>query len=58
MMEKMAAYANENGCASAIPYFSIGGKKSIKAIEWDELRYIWHIPRHCKCLERGPIIRP
>jgi site-specific DNA-methyltransferase (adenine-specific) len=42
MVEKMAYYANEHGCQSAYLYFSVDGKKSITASEWDQLRYVWH----------------
>lgn len=42
MVEKMAQYATQYGRMSKIPYFSMDGVHSIKAEEWDNLRYEWH----------------
>ncbi len=41
MVEKMAAYCNENGFESGRPYFSLDGKESVTADEWDHMRYPW-----------------
>lgn len=42
MMERLAAYANDNGVESGWPYFSIDGKVGVTAKEWDSLRYHWN----------------
>lgn len=41
MVERLALYANEHGEKSGWPYFSLDGKASVTAKEWDELRYRW-----------------
>jgi site-specific DNA-methyltransferase (adenine-specific) len=41
MVERLAIYANEHGIASGLPYFSLDGKMSVTAKEWDTLRYKW-----------------
>jgi site-specific DNA-methyltransferase (adenine-specific) len=41
MVERLASYANEHGIASGWPYFSLDGKMSVTATEWDALRYKW-----------------
>lgn len=38
----MADYCNENGAKSGWPYFSLNGRESVTAKEWDALRYKWH----------------
>jgi hypothetical protein len=42
MMERLAAYANEHGGGSGWPYFSLDGKTSVTAKEWDSLRHHWN----------------
>lgn len=41
MVEKMAAYCNEHGFESGRPYFSLDGKTSVTAEQWDRMRYPW-----------------
>ena len=41
MIERLAAYANEHGAATGWPYFSLDGKASVTAKEWNGLRYHW-----------------
>lgn len=41
MVQKMAAYCNENGLESGRPYFSLDGKESVTAAQWDTMRYPW-----------------
>jgi hypothetical protein len=41
-MERLSAYANSRGRASGWPYFSLDGRASVTAKEWDALRYTWH----------------
>lgn len=41
MMERLAAYANEHGTKSGWPYYSLDGKQTVTAKEWDALRYKW-----------------
>ena len=41
MMERLAAYANEQGVKSGWPYYSLDGKQPVTAKEWDALRYTW-----------------
>ncbi|MDR1481269.1 MAG: site-specific DNA-methyltransferase [Synergistaceae bacterium] len=42
MVEKMAEYAAKNGERTDRPYFSLDGKRSMTAKEWDSLRYEWN----------------
>src|SRR5215471_2177433 len=42
MMERLATYANERGVRAGWPYFSLDGRASITAKEWESLRYQWH----------------
>jgi site-specific DNA-methyltransferase (adenine-specific) len=42
MVEKMAEYAAKNGEQTDRPYFSLDGKRSMTAKEWDSLRYEWN----------------
>ena len=42
MMERLAAYANEQGTESGWPYYSLDGQAPVTAKEWDALRYKWH----------------
>jgi site-specific DNA-methyltransferase (adenine-specific) len=44
MFEKIACYANQYGKENGKPYFSIDGKKSLSAEEWDNMRYKFHCP--------------
>jgi hypothetical protein len=41
MMERLASYANEHGKSSGWPYYSLNGKSTITAKEWDALRHKW-----------------
>jgi DNA modification methylase len=41
MIERLAAYANKHGTASALPYFSLDGRSQVTAEEWDALRHKW-----------------
>lgn len=42
MVARMAAYCNEHGFESGRPYFSLDGKCSVTAEDWNEMRYRWH----------------
>jgi site-specific DNA-methyltransferase (adenine-specific) len=42
MLEKLAAYANENGRRGGWPYYSLDGTTVPSAKEWDALRYRWN----------------
>lgn len=42
MVERLAAYANAHGVQGGRPYFSLDGKRSATAAEWDALRYRWN----------------
>jgi hypothetical protein len=42
MMERLSAYANKRGKASGWPYYSLDGRNSVTAKQWDALRYKWH----------------
>lgn len=42
MIERLAAYANEHGAKAGRPYFSIDGRHSVTAAEWNALRYGWN----------------
>jgi len=39
MLERLAAYATEYGVASGRPYYSLDGRSSVTAKEWDALRH-------------------
>jgi DNA methylase len=41
MMERLAAYANEQGAVSGWPYYSLDGQSPVTAKEWDALRHKW-----------------
>lgn len=41
-VEAMAAYCNEHGFESNRPYFSLDGKASVTAGEWDAMRHRWN----------------
>lgn len=41
-VEKMAHYCTEHGKKTEFPYFSLDGKNSPKAQEWDNLRATWN----------------
>lgn len=55
-LEKLADYAHRHGKATDLPYYSIDGKRSVTAREWDSLRYQWH-HRHgvVNVWSRGPL---
>lgn len=56
MVERMAAYCNANGFESGRPYFSLDGKKSVSADEWDRMRYPWtHTHGVTNVWRRGPL---
>ena len=38
----MSAYCNLHGFESGRPYFSLDGRESVTADEWDEMRYRWN----------------
>lgn len=38
----MAAYCNEHGLESGRPYFSLDGKQSVTAAEWESMRHKWN----------------
>jgi site-specific DNA-methyltransferase (adenine-specific) len=40
----MVEYANEHGDPSGRPYFSLDGKTSATASEWERMRYVFHCP--------------
>ena len=42
MMEKLAAYANQWGRRTAIPYFSLDGSNPLTAAQWARMRSKWH----------------
>lgn len=41
MMERLAVYTTRHGREATTPYFSLDGKRSVTAKEWDALRYRW-----------------
>jgi hypothetical protein len=41
MVERLAAYASEQGAKSGWPYYSLDGRGPVTAKEWDALRYTW-----------------
>jgi site-specific DNA-methyltransferase (adenine-specific) len=41
MVERLASYANEHGAASGWPYYSLDGRASVTAKDWDALRHKW-----------------
>jgi hypothetical protein len=56
MVEKMAAYCTEHGLESRRPYFSLDGKASVTADEWDRMRYPWtHTHGLTNVWSRGPL---
>jgi site-specific DNA-methyltransferase (adenine-specific) len=56
MVERLAAYASEHGEASGCPYFSLDGKASVTAEEWDALRYRWnHVHGLTNVWRRSPL---
>ena len=56
MVEKMAEYANTKGNSSGAPYFSLDGRNSVCADEWDNLRYKWnHIHGITNVWAEGPL---
>lgn len=44
MMERLAAYANQNGRSTSRPYFSLDGKTPVTGEQWGHLRAKWN---HC-----------
>jgi len=42
MVERLAAYANDHGAVSGWPCFSLDGRTTVTAKEWDARRYKWH----------------
>lgn len=42
MMEKLAAYANQFGVVTEIPYFSLDGKTPLTARAWTKMRAKWN----------------
>jgi len=42
VVRKLAAYAAAHGDARGRPYFSLDGARTIRAEEWDALRYQWN----------------
>lgn len=44
MFSKMAEYANEHGDSAGRPYFSINGKKSLTAAQWELMRSKFNCP--------------
>ena len=42
MVARLAAYATEHGATHERPFFSLDGKRSVTAEEWDTLRYKWN----------------
>lgn len=56
MMERLATYANEHGRPSGWPYYSLDGRASVTAKEWDSLRYKWnHTHGLTNVWHRGPL---
>lgn len=56
MVEKMAEYASKFGEPSVRPYFSLNGEHSVKAKEWDCLRYAWnHVHGLTNVWREGPL---
>jgi site-specific DNA-methyltransferase (adenine-specific) len=56
MVEKMAAYAAQHGDPDGMPYFSLDGKNSVSAKEWDSLRYVWnHVHGLTNVWNEGPL---
>jgi DNA methylase len=47
MVERLSAYANEHGKVSGWPYYSLDGRHTVTAKQWDALRYKW---RHAHAL--------
>jgi DNA methylase len=41
MLVRLAAYATEHGAAARWPYYSLNGRSSVTAREWDALRHTW-----------------
>lgn len=41
MMERLVAYANDNGRPTGRPYFSLDGRRPVSATEWTRLRDVW-----------------
>jgi hypothetical protein len=42
MVEKMASYLNTYGDLDGKPYLSLDGNQSVKAPQWDRMRYKWN----------------
>lgn len=42
MVVRLAAYATQHGEPTGRPYFSVNGRRSVTATEWDALRYRWN----------------
>ncbi len=42
VMERLAAYANQRGKATDWPYFSLDGKSSVTAKQWERMRSKWN----------------
>lgn len=56
MVEKLAEYANLHGNQTGWPYYSLDGKQSVSAKEWDSLRYRWnHQHGITNVWRRGPL---
>lgn len=57
MMEKLAAFANEHGQASAVPYFSLDGQQSVTAEQWSRMRAKWNHTHGLSNVWSAPAVR-